>query len=65
MLQEKEFFDEKKAGELAPILAEVGAVRVMFERRAFFVMLSAGDLKGHYHRKYCQWFMCERMTRDE
>lgn len=27
MLQEKEFFDEKKAGELAPILAEVGAVR--------------------------------------
>lgn len=25
MLQEKEFFDEKKAGELAPILAEVGS----------------------------------------
>lgn len=37
LLQEKEFFDEKTAGELAPILAEVGSFCLLGFRRLLFL----------------------------
>lgn len=43
LLQEKEFFDERKAGELAPILAEVRAPFCF--RRRFFLFFWGGAVE--------------------